>query len=73
MTYNIKAWISSLAGLCLLGLSHVAPGADKTIWQGESGGLKILWTSEDIIATKGGKVCHNNVISKTAVMCYMSI
>ncbi len=56
MTYNIKAWISSLAGLCLLGLSHVAPGADKTIWQGESGGLKILWTSEDIIATKGGKV-----------------
>ena len=56
MTYNnIKAKPSIFAGVCLLCFSHVAPGVDKTIWQGQSGDLNIHWTKTDITATQDGK------------------
>ncbi|RKZ78167.1 MAG: hypothetical protein DRR19_26890 [Candidatus Parabeggiatoa sp. nov. 1] len=52
---HCKTWTSITASLCLL--CFTVQGADKTFWQGESGGLNIHWKKKDITATdKEGQV-----------------
>jgi len=54
ITHLKKTWLLLIAGFCLSCLSPIA--SSQTIWKGESGGLLIHWTKEDITATKGGKI-----------------
>ena len=51
MTHFYKTNFSLVASLLLLCLAPMVAGADKTIWQGESGDLNIRWTEADITAT----------------------
>lgn len=53
MIHLKEKWSSWVTGLLLLCLSQGTLGENRSIWQGETGHLKIDWTESDITAHEG--------------------